>query len=144
MRSRGQETLEQVPIPVQVQLAANQRDQFDLQVNAPSKVAVSFFGPPSRLRELRRKLHRGALQVGLTVTVPEDRQNDSSFRGSLRLEPEQVPVPSGVAAVLPPEGVSITFIAHRLVERQLPVRLDYVGEFRLNQVKLDPATVSVR
>src|SRR5262249_22566049 len=39
MRSRGQETLEQVPIPVQVQLAANQRDQFDLQVSAPSRVA---------------------------------------------------------------------------------------------------------
>src|SRR6202022_4134526 len=53
-------------------------------------------------------------------------------------------VPPGVIAVVAEEGTTIPYTVHRLAERLLPVRLDYAGEARLSQVKVEPATVMVR
>jgi hypothetical protein len=143
-RSRDQEILDQVNIPVEIQLARAYAANYDLEINGKSRVAVSFTGPPSRIRELRRKLQRRLVQVAVTLTVPEERQNDSSYRDSVRIEAANIPVPPGVAAIVAEEGNTIPYTVHRLTERLLPVRLDYAGEARLSQVKLEPATVMVR
>jgi hypothetical protein len=143
-RSRDQEILDQVPIPVEIKLAPAHASNYDLEVNGNSRIAVSFTGPPSRIRELRRKLQRGLVQVAVTLTVPDERQNEASYRDSVRIEAGDVPVPPGVMAVVAEEGVTIPYTVHRLVERHLPVRLDYAGETRISQIKLEPATVMVR
>jgi hypothetical protein len=143
-RSRDQEILDRVPIPVQIQLAKPYAGTYDLEVNGHSRVAVSFSGPPSRIRELRRRLQRGLVQLSVNITVPDERQNDASYRDSIRVDPDDIPVPPGVAAVVAEESTNIPYTVHRLVERILPVRLDYAGETRISQIKMEPATVTVR
>src|SRR5438093_6701432 len=61
LRSRDQELLDNVPIPVQVSLAPGQADHYEVEVSGPCQVPVSFLGPPSRIRELRGLLQRGEL-----------------------------------------------------------------------------------
>src|SRR5262249_25758 len=143
-RSRDQEILDQVNIPVEIQLAPAYASNYDLEINGKSRVGVSFAGPPSRIRELRRKLQRRLVQVAVTLTVPEERQNESSYRDSVRIEATNIPVPPGVMAIVAEEGNTIPYTVHRLSERLLPVRVDYAGEARLSQVKVEPATVMVR
>lgn len=143
-RSRDQEILDQVPIPVQVQLAPAYATNYDLEVGGSGRTAVSFTGPPSRIRELRRKLQRGLVQVALKINVPDELQNESSYRDSLHVAGNDVPVPPGVVAVVAEEGAVIPYTVRRLTERHLPVRLDYAGESRITQVKVEPATVVVR
>jgi hypothetical protein len=143
-RSRDQEILDQVPIPVVIQLAPAHASHYDLEVNGNTRISVSFTGPPSRVRELRRKLHRGLVQVSISLSVPDDKQNESSYRDTVRIEAADVPVPPGVIAVVAEEGTVIPYTVHRLVERHLPVRLDYAGETRIAQIKLEPPTVVVR
>src|SRR5262245_41013571 len=65
-RSRDHDTLDQVTIPVQIQLAPAFAGQYELEVTGTSRVVASFTGAPSRLRELRRKLQRGQVQVAFT------------------------------------------------------------------------------
>ena len=48
VRSRDQEMLDHVPIPVQITLAAGQTEYYELDVTGPSQVPVSFTGPPAR------------------------------------------------------------------------------------------------
>jgi hypothetical protein len=143
-RSRDRDTLDQVPIPVQIQLASAHLGQYYLEVNGTTRIVASFSGPPSRLRELRRALQRGQVQVAITLKVPEERLNDSSYRDVIRVEASNIPVPPGVVAVLPDQGGTIPYTVHRLVERHLPVHLEYVGDARITQVKIDPPTVVVR
>lgn len=143
-RTRAQETLDQVSVPVQVKLAPKFAGHYELEVAGTNRVTASFSGPASRVRELRRSLQRGLVQVAITASVPEDKQNDSTFCDTVRIEAASLPVPPGVAVVLTEEGSALSVTFHRLVERQLPVRLDYAGEFRLSQVKFEPATVTVR
>src|SRR5436305_6712785 len=70
-RSRDQEILDNVPIPVKLSLAAGQADQYDLEVTGPPQVPVSFSGPPVRVRELRGLLQRGEVRIEYTVAVPD-------------------------------------------------------------------------
>src|SRR5262245_7558594 len=95
-RSRDQEILDQVPIPVQIQLAPAFASNFDLETGGTGRVAVSFAGPPSRIRELRRKLQRGLVQVSLKINVPDELQNEASYRDSVHVAANDVPVPPGV------------------------------------------------
>src|SRR5205085_1752893 len=85
-RSRDQDSLDNVPVPVQITLASNQADQYELEVNGPSQVPVSFTGPPSRMRELRGMIQRGELRVDVTLSVPEDRQNESRYLDTVRVD----------------------------------------------------------
>src|SRR4051812_19602846 len=82
-RSRDQEILDNVPIPVHVNLAASQADQYSLDLNGASQVMVSFSGPPARIRELRGILQRGELHVEYTLTVPEDRLHESRYSDTI-------------------------------------------------------------
>lgn len=143
-RSRDQEMLDNVPIPVSIALAPHQAEQYLLEVSGPSQIPVSFSGPPGRIRELRSMLQRGELHVGITLTVPEDLQNESRYLDTVRIDADQVHGPPGVTAVVGQGRNRIPVTLHRLVERRLPVRLEHSPEDRIGQVTLEPATVLVR
>lgn len=143
-RSRDQETMDHVMVPVQIQLAAAQRQQFELEVQGQRRVPVSFTGPPSRMRELRRKLQRGLVEISLSYDVPEERHKDNGFRDALRIENTNVPAPPGVVVEISEEARRVPVLVWAVVERQLPVRLENAGDMRISQIKLDPATVLVR
>ena len=62
-RSREQETLDNVAVPVQVTLSPRQAEQYDLELTGPSQVVLSFSGAPARMRELQGMLQRKELHV---------------------------------------------------------------------------------
>jgi hypothetical protein len=142
--TRGRETIDMVSIPVQITLAPGTAGNYDLEVNAPSRVQASFSGPPSRIGELRSLLQRGAVQAALSVAVPEERQKEPVYRHTLEVQATEIPVPPGVTVVVT-EGLHLIPVTlYRLVERRLPVRLEHAGEPRISQVNVEPATVLVR
>src|SRR5581483_6299720 len=94
-RSRDQETLD-VQVAVQINLAPAHYGQYELEVNGPSQVPVSFSGPPSRMRELRGMLQRGELRVDFTLSVPDDRQADSRYSDTVRIDAADIHTPPGV------------------------------------------------
>jgi YbbR-like protein len=143
-RSRNQETLDNIPVPVDVTIAAGQADRYDLEVNGPSHVPVTFRGPPSCTRALRRMLERGEIRVAATVVVPEERQNDSHFRDTVRIDAADVQGPPGVTPTVLEGRNRIPVTLYRVVERRLPVRLDPPPDERVTQVTVEPARVRVR
>jgi hypothetical protein len=143
-RSREQEILDNVSLPVDVSLTASQADQYSLEVTGTSQVAVSFSGPPARVRELRGMLQRGEMRVAMRVTVPDDRLQDSSYLDTVRVEPGDVHPPPGVTAMVMEGRNRIPVTLHRLVEQRLPVRFDFAQDDRVGQVVVEPATVLVR
>lgn len=142
--SREQEMLDNVTIPVRIGLAANQAEHYDLEINGPSQVAVSFTGTPSRIRELRGLLQRGQMQVEMTISVPEERQQESRYLDTVLVTPSDVHAPPGVTAVVVEGRNRIAVTLRKLVERRLPVRLNLANEDRLAQTALEPTTVAVR
>src|SRR5579884_4285063 len=83
-RTRDQEVLDNVPLPVQITLARGQADQYSLEVPEPCQVPVSFTGPPSRIKELRGRLQRGEMHVSITLTVPGEHQNQPRYTDTVR------------------------------------------------------------
>ncbi len=133
-----------ISIPVQITLAPGIASNYDLEIHGSNRVPVSFSGPSSRIRELRALLQRGAVQAAVTVTVPAERQKDNAYRDTVEVQATCIRVPPGVMAVVTEGRNQIPITLHRLAERHLPVRLEYAGEPRISQVKLEPATVLVR
>lgn len=142
--SRAQDAIDRVQVPVQVQLAPQQRDLFLLESGSSPTVTVSFTGPSSRIRELRRKLQRGLVQASINLSISEERLSEDTFTERIPVEPSHLDVPAGVLTDLSEDRSSIMVTVHRVAEKQLPVKLDYSGEVRATQVKLEPATVLVR
>jgi hypothetical protein len=143
-RSRDQETLDNVSVPVEVTVAPSQTDRYDLEVNGASHVPVSFRGPPSGIRSLRRMLERGEVRVTTTVVVPEERQNDSRYRETVRVDAADVQGPPGVTSMVQEGRNRIPVTLHRVVERRLAVRLDPSPDERVSQVTIEPARIRVR
>jgi hypothetical protein len=143
-RSRDPEVVENVPIPVEISLAPGQADRYDLEINGPPQVPVSFRGPPSCIRELRGMLQRGELHVTATVVVPEDRQKESSYLDTVRIDAADVQGPPGVTPLVVEGRNRIPVTLRRLVERRLPVRLDPAPDERASKVVVEPARVRVR
>ncbi|MGH9677958.1 MAG: hypothetical protein ACRD36_12710, partial [Candidatus Acidiferrum sp.] len=143
-RSRDQEILDNVAIPVQITLAANQADAFSMEVGGASQVLVSFTGPPTRIRELRGILQRSELHVDVTVSVPEERLNESRFSDTVVIESTDVHSPPGVTPIMVEGRNRIPIILHRLVERRLPVRFNATEDYSNITVTIDPPTVLVR
>ncbi|MCS6852851.1 MAG: hypothetical protein NZ700_16960 [Gemmataceae bacterium] len=143
-RSRDQEMLDNVPIPVSISLASGQADTYDLEVTGPSQVVASFSGPPSRMRELRSALQRGELSVRITLTVPEERQGEIRYLDTVRIDASDIHPPPGVQAHVVEGRNAIPVTLRKIVERRLPVRLDNISEERVGQVTLEPASVVVR
>ena len=142
--SRAQDSIDRVQIPVQVQLAAQQRDQFLLEASGTPTVTVSFSGPSSRIRDLRRNLQRRLIQGSAILTIPDERLGETTFSESLRIDGSQIAVPPGVVVDVADDGCTIPVTVQRLGERQLPVKFDSTGDVRVTQLKLEPATVLVR
>lgn len=143
--SRDQTTIDHVQVPVQIQLTPSQRDLFSLEIGGPARVTASFSGPASRLRELRRQLQRSQIVVKHTLTVRDDRLNESTLSETVRIDPSHVPVPPGVLVDLAEDTNALLVTLHRMIERPLPVRLDYSGDdVRVSGLKVEPSTVLVR
>jgi hypothetical protein len=143
-RSRDQELLDNVSVPVQITLAAGQADHYSLELNGPAQVPVSFAGPPSRLRELRGMLQRGELHVDVTLAVPEAHQNEPRYHDTVRIDSADIDPPSGVTPILVEGRNRIPVTVHRLIERRLPVRFDHPADEQFSQAVVEPATVTVR
>jgi hypothetical protein len=143
-RTRDQDTIDHVPIPVEVALAPGSTGEYDLEVGGTGRVSVSFNGPLSRLREVRTLLQHDALRVAIQLSVPREHHHESTYRETVRVQPADVPVPPGVTAVVVEGQNRLPVVVRRLVERRLPVRLDYFGDEPAGQVKIEPATVLVR
>jgi hypothetical protein len=145
-RSRDQEILDNVQLPVQITLAPGQADLYNLEVAGPSQVPVSFAGPPARVRELRGMLQRNELHVDVTLTVPEDRLHEGRYADTVVVEAADVHAPPGVTALVAEGRNRIPVTLHRLVERRLPVHFDHAGEDAAAAAAavLEPPTVLVR
>jgi hypothetical protein len=143
-RSREQEVLDNVTVPVEVTVAPRQADNYNLEVNGPAQVVASFSGPPARIRELHGMLQRKELHVTKVLAVPAERQSESRYSDDLVVEPADLNPPVGVTALLNEGKSRIRFTLHRLVEKRLPVRFDCVREGPTGPVILDPPTVLVR
>lgn len=143
-RSRDQEVLDNVPVPVQVRLEQEQAEHYRLEVTGPNHVMVSFTGSPLRIRELQGMLQRNELQIPLTFAVPAEHLNDARYSDSILVESSAVHTPPGVTAVMVEGRNHLSLTLHRLVERRLPVHFDAVHGASAAAVVLEPATVLVR
>lgn len=143
-RSRDQEILDNVPIPVQVALAASQAEHSSLEINGSSQIVVSFGGPPTRIRELRGMVQRGELHVDYTLTIPEERLHESRYSDTIHIVASDLHAPPGVSPILVEGRNRIPITVHRLVERRLPVRFDHLEEQTAGPIDVDPNTVLVR
>ncbi len=144
-RSRDQEILDNVAIPVQLTIAGGQADQFSIEAHGEGRVMVSFTGPPSRIRELRGILQRGELRVDVSYAVPEERLAEGRYSDTIVVEAGDLQAPSGVTPMMVEGRNRIPITIHRLVERRLPVRFDYDREESgSGRVIIEPATVLVR
>src|SRR5262249_30231606 len=130
-RSRDLDTLDNVPVPVQIVLASGLADQYDLDLPDPCQVLASFTGPPSRIREVRSQLHHGDLHVEITLTVPENLQNESPYLATVRVDASDIRAPQGVTPLVVEGRNRIPVTLHRLVERPLPIRFTHLLQDRL-------------
>lgn len=144
LQTRAHQTLEHVQIPVIVQVAASQRDHYFMEISSVPKATVSFSGPSSRMRELKKKLYRSQIQAVVPYVVPEDKQKESTFSDVANIEQAKVNLPPGIVFEWHEVNRTVAITVHRLVERTLPVRLDHTGDVRVSQIKIEPATVTVR
>lgn len=142
--SRGETILENVTIPVTLQLAPGQKDNYELETQGPRHVTASFSGPSAPIRELRRKLQRGLVKAVIPCSVPEERLKDSRFSEKIVVEPSHIAVPPGILTVLTEDGTLLEVNFLRIVERQLPVRLEHTPEARVRPLQIEPAMVMVR
>lgn len=143
-RSRSLEVLDNVPVPVQIELAHGQAESFDLEVTGPLQVPVSFTGPPSRIRQLRGLLQAGTLKVDSTLVISEDRLNETKYLDTVRVDPSDIHAPPGVTAMVGEGRNRIPVTIRRIVEKRLPVRLEPSSDERVSEVTIEPATVLVR
>jgi hypothetical protein len=144
VRSRDQETLDNVPISVQVVLTPGQEERYEIEVTGPSLIPVSFIGPPSRMRELRNLLQRGELHILAEFTVPDDRLEESRFLDTVHIEASDIHTPAGVTPLVVEGRNRIPVTLHRLIERRLPVRFENATGARIAQMAIEPASVLVR
>jgi hypothetical protein len=143
-RSRDQEILDNVPIPVTITLASAQAEQFAMEVTGPQQVLVSFTGPPQRIRELRGVLQRNELQVNMTAGVPHERETEPRIADTVVVVASDIPAPPGVKPMVVEGRNRIPVLFQRIVERRLPVRFEHGTEDATAQVIIEPATVTVR
>jgi hypothetical protein len=143
-RSREQETLDNVTIPVQISLAPRQAEQYDLELTGPSQVVLSFNGLPQRIRELQGMVQRKELHVSRTITVPDERLKEARYTDAVVIEASDINAPLGITPIISDGRNRIPYTLHRLIERRLPVVFDNLREDRTGTILLEPATVLVR
>jgi hypothetical protein len=144
VRSRDPETLDNVTVPVQITLAAGQSDNYELEINGPNQIPVSFMGPPSRMRDLRNLIQQDELRAEITLTVPDDRLEESRYLETVHVDSNDIRMPPGVTAVILEGRNRIPVTLHRIVERWLPVQVEPAAGDQLSQVRAEPPNVLVR
>jgi hypothetical protein len=112
-RSREQEVLDSVALPVQVVLDAHQADHYQLELTGPTQVTASFTGPPHRIRELQGMLRRREVPVVLTVTASEERLRDGRYTDTVVVGPTNIQAPVGVTAHVPEGANRVSYTIHR-------------------------------
>src|SRR5215831_3260248 len=95
-RSRDQDTLDNVPITAHIALAPAQAAHYEQSDPGPTKIPVSFTGPPSRIRELRTRLQNGDIRAVFTLTIPEAQLQESKYTETVRFLPRHIHAPPGV------------------------------------------------
>jgi hypothetical protein len=143
-RSRDQEIIDNVSIPVQITLPPTQVDSYNLELGGSSQILVSFTGPPVRMRELRGMLQRNELHVDVTFTVPDERLSESRFSDTVIVDSSDVHAPPGVTPMVVESRNRIPVTLHRLIEKRLPVKFESSLDEPLSGLELDPPTVLVR
>jgi hypothetical protein len=143
-RSREQEMLDNVAVPVQVVLSPRQAEQYDLELIGPAQVPLSFSGAPARIRELQGMLQRKELHIVKTIIVPDERLKESRYTDAVIVEPSDLNAPLGVTPIVSEGRNRVPFILHRLIEKRLPVAFDHLREGPTGPIILEPATVLVR
>lgn len=143
-RSREQEVLDNVTVPVEVSVTPRLAEHYNLELNGPPQVTVSFSGPPSRLRELQGMIQRKELHVAKVITVPADKLDESRHADAVVVEPGDLNAPVGVTTLLTEGKSRIPYTLHRLIEKPLPVRFDSLREGVAGPVVIDPPIVRVR
>jgi hypothetical protein len=143
-RSRDQEVLDSVPVPVQISLTPHQAEHYSLELGGDAVVPVTFTGPPARIRELRGVLQRNELSVAVTLTVPAERQSEARYADTVTVQARDIHAPPGVAVLVPEGRNRIPVTLHRIVEKRLPVRFDHGAEEPTGPLLIEPAVVSVR
>jgi hypothetical protein len=88
-------------------------------------------------------LQRGELRVEKELTVPEDRQGESRYLDTARIDASELHPPPGIRTILAEERNRIPVTLRRMVQRPMPVRLDFVPEEPIANLVLEPATVLV-
>lgn len=142
-RSRDQEILDNVTLPVQVSLAQNDADRYSLEVGGPSQAVVSFSGPEDRIRELRGEIQRNELHIDAVLTVPEEHRNENRYSDTVHIDASDVPAPPGVTPIVAEGRNRIPVTVRRMATRPLPVRFDGLQEDPAGPVVLDPPVVLV-
>src|SRR2546423_8970273 len=143
-RSRDQEILDNTPIPVRITLPPGLDEQYHLELSGPAQVLASFSGPPLRVRELRGLLQRNELSVDVTLTIPEERIDESRYSDTVVVESSDIHAPPGVTPLVLDGRNRVPVTLHRVVERRLPVRFEHSGDEPNVPVVIEPATVLVR
>jgi hypothetical protein len=143
-RSRDQEILDNVQVPVQISLPANQADNYNLELGSTGQVVVSFTGSPMRMRELHSMLQRNDLHVEVTFPIPDERLSESRFSDTVIVESTDVHTPPGVTPMVVEGRNRIPVTLHRLVEKRLPVRFESALDEPVGQLEIDPPSVLVR
>jgi hypothetical protein len=143
-RSRDQEILDNMPIPVRITLPDDLAKQYFLEQTGPAQVIVSFTGSPLRIRELRGILQRSELSVDVTLTIPEERLNESRYSDTVIIESSDIHAPAGVTPLVLEGRNRIPVTLHRVVERPLPVRFEHNADEPNIPVAIEPPTVLVR
>ncbi len=143
-RSRDQEILDNVPIPVQIALAPHQADNYNLELGGPSQVVVSFTGPPAHIRELRGMIQRNEMHIEVPFTVPDERLGESRYSDTVLIDSTDVHTPPGVTPMVVEGRNRIPVTLHRLVEKRLPVRFESALDEPVGLLEIDPPSVVVR
>jgi hypothetical protein len=99
-RSRDQEILDNVVIPVQVSLVGNQAEMYSLEPNGPAEVLATFTGSPSRIRELRGLVQRKELVAQVGYTVLEEHQREARYSDTVLVDVRALHAPSGVTVTM--------------------------------------------
>ena len=142
-RSRDQEILDNVSLPVQISLAQADADHYSLEVNGPALAVVSFSGPADRINELRGEIQRNELHIDIALSVPEERRSQGRYSDTVHVEASQVPAPPGVTPIVSAGRTHIPVTVRRLVTRELPVTFDPLQEEPPGPVMIDPQVVRV-
>ena len=140
-RSRDQEILDNVTLPVQISLAQADADHYSLEVNGPAQAVVSFSGPAERIRELRGEVQRNELHVAVVVSIAGSAATSPLFRhGPHRNLARCRPRPASRRSS--PQGRNrIPVTIRRLATQEMFVSFDSLQQAPPDSVVIEPKVV---